>query len=428
MDKTQIKLLPHDTRTQEEKNAEIDFHDVCGVTPVIWTAKPFGSWHRVTQRNQSSSSTCEDHTGAEVLEAETGIVVSAKPPYMDRPNAPALGSVPAQMIASLQSVGTTTERLCPSNGLDEAEMDASIAVATPIRIQGSGGIPTNVESIAQAIEQYGAVIINVAVAWAEWEKNPGYPTYIAGAEIAGDHGISGQDYTIYAGENCIVAQNHWPLPDGMSVNNEGQIVLSPEFIAARCVSAYYLLPPKQMTKTAFLSFYTNTEYASSAGECYDAVTLALQNAGIYSQNTLIGALATVRTEVGKMYAPVRENILQATANANYDGILGNVPESNDGYTFRGGGLIQLTGRANYAAAGQAIGIDLIGNPDLIEDLATSAKVLAWFFKTNNIDAACEAADWLKVRTLVNGTDAATGEPNGWAEFDSVVTQFIGVMV
>jgi predicted chitinase len=59
--------------------------------------------------------------------------------------------------------------------------------------------------------------------------------------------------------------------------------------------------------------------------------------------------------------------------------LGNI-EPNDGYVFRGRGLPQLTGRANYAHYGRLTGHDLIGNPDLANDPAVSALVTAAYIK------------------------------------------------
>lgn len=44
--------------------------------------------------------------------------------------------------------------------------------------------------------------------------------------------------------------------------------------------------------------------------------------------------------------------------------LGNT-QPNDGWLYRGGGMEHLTGRANFDRTGRAIGVDLLGNPDLM---------------------------------------------------------------
>jgi len=58
---------------------------------------------------------------------------------------------------------------------------------------------------------------------------------------------------------------------------------------------------------------------------------------------------------------------EALANAVYAGRMGNGPaDSGDGFRFRGRGLIQLTGRANYDAVGRLVGLPLIAQPELAE--------------------------------------------------------------
>jgi len=71
---------------------------------------------------------------------------------------------------------------------------------------------------------------------------------------------------------------------------------------------------------------------------------------------------------------------EAFANWIYADIIGNGGEaSGDGWKFRGGGIIQLTGRDNYRACGEALGVDLVGEPDsLTATPERSAAAAAWF--------------------------------------------------
>jgi putative chitinase len=63
--------------------------------------------------------------------------------------------------------------------------------------------------------------------------------------------------------------------------------------------------------------------------------------------------------------------------------LGNRPNSDDGYTYRGRGVLGLTGRDRYIACGAAIGFDLAGDPDRVAEPIYGCLAGAW--------AWCEAA-------------------------------------
>ncbi len=57
------------------------------------------------------------------------------------------------------------------------------------------------------------------------------------------------------------------------------------------------------------------------------------------------------------------------ANEVYNGRMKNLPGSDDGWNFRGRGASQVTGREGYEKLGARVGIDLIANPDLVNDPA-----------------------------------------------------------
>jgi putative chitinase len=81
--------------------------------------------------------------------------------------------------------------------------------------------------------------------------------------------------------------------------------------------------------------------------------------------------------------------------------LGNT-EPGDGYAYRGRGLIQLTGRANYKKASDSIGVDLIANPDLVATPEYAAMTAGWFWSANGLNALADAKDILGMTKKVNG--------------------------
>lgn len=91
------------------------------------------------------------------------------------------------------------------------------------------------------------------------------------------------------------------------------------------------------------------------------------------------------------------------ASRVYANRLGNGPESSmDGWRYRGGGLPQLTFHDNYAACGKGLGIDLVGNPDLIIDPKHAANAGGWYWHSRNCGEIADRDDLPGVRKAFNG--------------------------
>ncbi|TPE53086.1 hypothetical protein [Amaricoccus solimangrovi] len=148
-------------------------------------------------------------------------------------------------------------------------------------------------------------------------------------------------------------------------------------------------------------------------------------------------LATARWECGADMKPKRENLYytsaeriravwparfksdrdatpfvrnpRALANRVYSGRLGNGPA--DGYTFLGRGLVQLTGRGNYARAGRELGLPLVQTPDLALQMGPAVAILfsgmeeGWFTGISLEDAE-RIPGYEDDRRIINGTDRA----------------------
>lgn len=148
------------------------------------------------------------------------------------------------------------------------------------------------------------------------------------------------------------------------------------------------------------------------------VYAALDKYGVASLRSQIGAVATIAVETGitvkgknMMFQPIAELASGEAYEGRAD--LGNT-QPGDGKRFKGRGYPQLTGRGNYRAYGKLIDVDLEAHPERALEPEISAQLFALYWKWKKVAAACEAADWKKVRRLVNGG------LNGWTPFYKIV--------
>ena len=100
--------------------------------------------------------------------------------------------------------------------------------------------------------------------------------------------------------------------------------------------------------------------------------------------------------------------------------LGN-SQSGDGVRYKGRGYVQLTGRRNYQDWSNRLGMDLVGNPDIVKDPRVAAKILVGGMMEGTFTGKGlgsyvndEKTDFVGARKTVNGTDRA-GEIAGIAQ-------------
>ena len=93
------------------------------------------------------------------------------------------------------------------------------------------------------------------------------------------------------------------------------------------------------------------------------------------------------------------------ANNVYAGCMGNTAPG-DGWKYRGRGLIQLTGKTNYQLCGEALGLDLLTQPELLEKPQHACMAAAWFWSSNGLNSLADKSDIETITRRVN--DGLTG--------------------
>lgn len=94
---------------------------------------------------------------------------------------------------------------------------------------------------------------------------------------------------------------------------------------------------------------------------------------------------------------------QRIANVIYADRMGNGdPMSGDGWKYRGGGVLQLTGHNNYAAFGASIGMTAAEATDYVRTKEGALESACWFWKENNINRYCDKQDIVGMSKAING--------------------------
>lgn len=134
---------------------------------------------------------------------------------------------------------------------------------------------------------------------------------------------------------------------------------------------------------------------------------AMKENGIDTPKKAAAFLAQLAHESGEL-----RYFEELASGSAYEGRrdLGNT-QPGDGVRFKGRGPIQLTGRANYEAAGKALGLDLVNNPELATRPDVAFKVAGWYFKSRGLNELAEKGDFQEITRRINGGTNGAADRN-----------------
>lgn len=124
-----------------------------------------------------------------------------------------------------------------------------------------------------------------------------------------------------------------------------------------------------------------------------------------SENLNYSAAALMRTwpsrfpdlDVAEKYEHNPEKI----ANKVYAGRMGNI-EEGDGWKYHGRGLIQLTGRENYANFGHNVGVNVLSDPDLLITPEYAALSAGWYWNKRGLNTLADNMQVEEMTKKING--------------------------
>lgn len=139
-----------------------------------------------------------------------------------------------------------------------------------------------------------------------------------------------------------------------------------------------------------------------AGVFIPVLNSAMGKYGVVTPLRIAAFIAQVGHESGQLRW-LKELWGPTVQQAKYEGRadLGN-SVVGDGFKFRGRGLIQVTGRANYANCGKALDLDLLEHPELLEIPRWACESAAWFWQSNGLNELADKDQFTTITRRING--------------------------
>lgn len=241
-----------DLRSAEQKDRDYTLREIVAeLSPVRWEEKAPSTWRKFPVFNQDGSGSCVAQTLAKLLgilywlKNQTYVHFSATHIYRRRSNRPSGGMSGVEAFEIAKS-GVTLEELVPSQGMNDAQMDAvdipgyKEKVGEVFRSSNYVMLPLrSIDAVASVIQATGkGVMVWLFFEFREWTDVPTVLNPDLGLTSSGvcRHSVAAVDFTLWKGEKALVVDESWGKNISMF---DGQRVITEKFFNSRNWFAAY---------------------------------------------------------------------------------------------------------------------------------------------------------------------------------------------
>jgi len=131
---------------------------------------------------------------------------------------------------------------------------------------------------------------------------------------------------------------------------------------------------------------------------FEHINETLEKYKINTRLRMAAFLAQIAHESGQLVY-----VKELASGEAYEGRkdLGNI-NPGDGKKYRGRGLIQITGRANYKEISDDFGIDFVTYPDFLECPRYAALSAGWFWDEHDLNKLADSESFTLITRVING--------------------------
>ena len=161
---------------------------------------------------------------------------------------------------------------------------------------------------------------------------------------------------------------------------------------------------------------------------------AMPKYGINNKERILAFLSQTGHESGGL-----KHTSELADGSAYEGRtdLGNT-HAGDGVKFKGRGILQITGRSNYAEVSKALGIDAVSRPELLAYPQYAVEASAWWWKKHGLNEIADTMDlkkpltdpqnkeaFRKITKIINGGyNGLDDRSNRWVNGKDIVLAFV----